>query len=71
MQEYQEQVINETKAQINQMTNEINLRFNALNTELVGSFDSFAGVQSSFKKDTIAGQEEMAKIRNQIDSMDK
>lgn len=53
------------------MTNEINLRFNALNTELVGSFDSFAGVQSSFKKDSLAGQEEMAKIRNQIDSMDK
>ena len=53
------------------MTDEINLRFNALNTELVGSFDSFAGVQSSFKQDSANAFNEMAKVRNQMDTMDR
>ena len=53
------------------MTDEINLRFNSLNTELVGSFDSFAGAQSHFKYDTEKTMNEMLRIKNQMEIMDK
>ena len=53
------------------MTDEINLRFNSLNTELVGSFDSFAGVQSDYKRETEKALNEMLRVRNQVETMDK
>ena len=42
MEEYQVQVLADTQEKINKMVDEMNIRFNSLNTELVGSFGSFA-----------------------------
>ena len=44
MEEYQVQALADTKEKINKMMDEINIRFNSLNTELVGSFGSFADI---------------------------
>ena len=49
----------------------MNLRFNSLNTELVGSFDSFAEAQSNFKQQTEKALNEMLRVRNQVETMDK
>ena len=65
------QVLAETKEKINKMMDEMNIRFNSLNTELVGSFGSFADMQSSFKQDSDKALNEMLRIRNQMDGMDR
>ena len=49
----------------------MNLRFNSLNTELVGSFDSFAGAQSKYKQEADKTLTEMLRVRNQVETMDK
>ena len=64
MEDYQVQVLADTQEKINKMTDEINLRFNSLNNELVGSFDSFAEAQSSFKYDSEKALNEMLRVRN-------